>query len=309
MPVLTIATRGSLLALAQAHETRDRLMAAHGCSSEDIAIEVFSTRGDEILNRPLAEIGGKGLFTEELEAALLGGRVDIAVHSSKDMPTELPDGLAMEVFLPREDPRDAFISRDGATLATLAAGSVVGTASLRRAALVKRVRPDLQTQIIRGNVQTRLQKLADGAVDATLLALAGLLRLGISPEHMSLLDPIEFPPALAQGAIGIETRRDDGRVMALLAPIHDADTGDTVACERAFLRALDGSCKTPIAGHARLSGNQILLSGMVLREDGSAFHSIHAEGARSDAIALGARTGAALKAQAGADFLHHWSAA
>lgn len=307
MPLLTIGTRGSALALAQASETRARLVAAHGCEPDDIAVKVFSTKGDEILSQSLAELGGKGLFTQEIEAALSSGDVDIAVHSSKDMPTELSDGLVLEVFLPREDPRDVFLSRDGATLETLPPGSVVGTASLRRAALVKRLRPDLETTVFRGNVQTRLKKLADGEVDATLLALAGLLRLGMTPDHMTILDPVAFPPALAQGAIGIECRTDDTRVLDLLSPIHDRDTGDAVACERAFLGALDGSCKTPIAGHARLERDQLHLSGIVLSEDGSVHHEIADIGARKDAVAFGAATGAALKAKAGPGFLPHWS--
>lgn len=306
MPLLTLGTRGSALALAQAYETQNRLVEAHGCSPDDIVIEVFSTRGDEILDQPLAEIGGKGLFTEEIEAALADGRIDLAVHSSKDMPTELPDGLVLDIFLPREDPRDVFITRDGSTLETLAPGSVVGTASLRRAALVKRVRPDLETVSIRGNVQTRLQKLKDGVVDATLLALAGLSRLDLKPDHMSILPPDDFPPALAQGAIGIETREGDARVLDLLAPIHHEDTGVAVACERAFLKALDGSCKTPIAGHATLQGDELVISGIVLTEDGTQAHSTQATGKRADAVALGADTGAALKAKAGAGFLPHW---
>ncbi|MFK7791742.1 MAG: hydroxymethylbilane synthase [Devosiaceae bacterium] len=307
MPLLTIGTRGSALALAQAYETRKRLVAAHGCAPDDIVVQVFSTRGDEILDQPLAEIGGKGLFTEEIEAALADGRIDIAVHSSKDMPTQLPDGLVLDVFLPREDARDVFISRDGATLETLPAGSVVGTASLRRAALVKRVRPDLETTSIRGNVQTRLKKLQEGVVDATLLALAGLSRLDLKPDHMSILPPDSFPPALAQGAIGIETRSDDTRILGLLAPIHHSETGDAVACERAFLSALDGSCKTPIAGHATIQGDEITLSGIVLTEDGTQHHTTEVHGTRSDGVSLGYEAGAALRAKAGAGFLPHWA--
>ncbi|MBV6658797.1 MAG: hydroxymethylbilane synthase [Devosiaceae bacterium] len=306
-PLLTLGTRGSALALAQAYETRDRLVAAHGCAPEEIAIEVFSTRGDEILDKALTEIGGKGLFTEELEASLHGGGIDFAVHSSKDMPTELPDGLELSIFLPREDVRDVFITRNGETLETLPQGAVVGTASLRRAALVKRVRPDLRTEVFRGNVQTRLQKLADGVVDATLLAHAGLKRLGLRPPSMQVLDPEAFPPALAQGAIGIETRTGDARVRDLLAPIADTETGVTVACERAFLSALDGSCRTPIAGHATLAGDSLELSGIVLKEDGSASHTIAATGVAADAEAFGRATGAALKAKAGAGFLPHWT--
>ncbi|MGD1886617.1 MAG: hydroxymethylbilane synthase [Cohaesibacteraceae bacterium] len=306
-PLLTIGTRGSALALAQAYETRSRLVAAHGCSEDDVAIEVFSTKGDRILDQPLAEIGGKGLFTEEIEAALSNGGVDIAVHSSKDMPTVLPDGLVLDVFLPREDPRDVFITRDGATLDSLPEGSVVGTASLRRAALVKRVRPDLETVSFRGNVQTRLKKLGDGVVDATLLALAGLKRLDMEVEHLQVLDPAQFPPALAQGAIGIECRDGDARILDLLAPIHDGATGEAVACERAFLRALDGSCRTPIAGHAALDGNEIALSGLVLSEDGAREFGTEVRGPRANGVQMGADAGAALKEQAGPEFLPHWS--
>lgn len=307
LPLLTIGTRGSALALAQAYETRDRLVSAHDCAPDDIAVEIFSTRGDEILDRPLAEIGGKGLFTEEIEAALSDGRIDIAVHSSKDMPTELPAGLVLEVFLPREDPRDVFITRDGLPLEDLPTGATVGTASLRRAALVKRLRPDLKTESFRGNVQTRLKKLEDGVVDATLLALAGLSRLDLKLDTMTVLPTHQFPPALAQGAIGIESRADDARVMELLTPIHHVDTGDAVACERAFLKALDGSCKTPIAGHARVDGDRISLSGIVLTEDGQQHHEMATEGARVDAEMLGFEAGVALRAKAGPGFLPHWT--
>ncbi|MEM6383253.1 MAG: hydroxymethylbilane synthase [Pseudomonadota bacterium] len=304
---LTLGTRGSALALAQAYETRKRLAQAHGWPLDAVAIEIFSTKGDEILNKALTEIGGKGLFTEELEQALHGGRIDLAVHSSKDMPTDLPAGLELSVFLPREDVRDVFISRDGTTVETIADGATVGTASLRRAALLKRVRPDLKTEVFRGNVQTRLKKLADGQVDATLLALAGLRRLDLEPEHMTILDPERFPPALAQGAIGIETRSGDARTRDLLAPIDDEDTGTAVACERAFLKALDGSCRTPIAGLATVDGDQLHLSGIVLKEDGSQAHTIIANGPRTQPVRFGSETGVALKAKAGPGFLPHWS--
>ncbi|MEM1287755.1 MAG: hydroxymethylbilane synthase [Pseudomonadota bacterium] len=305
-PLLKLGTRGSPLALAQAHETRDRLLAAHAWPTDAVKIEVFSTRGDEILSKALTEIGGKGLFTQELEAALHSGAIDIAVHSTKDMPTDLPDGLVLQHFLPREDPRDVFIGRHGESLDDLREGAVVGTASLRRAALVKRQRPDVKTEVLRGNVQTRLKKLHDGVVDATLLALAGLNRLEMDIPGAIVLDPERFPPALAQGAIGIESRANDGRVHDLLAAIDDQETAITVQTERAFLNALDGSCKTPIAGNASRNGDDITISGIVLKEDGSAFHEITDAGPAEQAEAIGRRAGANLKVKAGPRFLPHW---
>ena len=216
-PFLRIGTRGSPLALWQAHEVQARLAAAHGVAPEAVAITVIKTSGDIIQDRPLSEVGGKGLFTKEIEQALTDGRIDLAVHSAKDMPTVLPDGLMLAACLPREDVRDAFIGRTAATLAELPRGAVVGTASLRRQALVKRLRPDLQVVSFRGNVETRLKKLEDGVVDATLLALAGLKRLGRADAATSILDVDAFLPAVGQGAIGIETRTDDRRTRDLVA--------------------------------------------------------------------------------------------
>ena len=301
-----IGTRGSPLALAQAHETRDRLMAAHGLPEEMFEIVVLSTKGDRITDRALAAIGGKGLFTEEIEEQLLSGALDFAVHSSKDMPTALPEGLTLSTFLPRADPRDAFIGRTVKNLSDLPAGAIVGSSSLRRQALIRRLRPDIEVVIFRGSVQTRLQKLADGAVDGTFLAYAGLTRLGLQDVATEVLDPKEFIPAPAQGAICIEQRENDDRISALLAPINDRDTYDAVACERGFLAALDGSCRTPIAGHALLDGETIRFSGLILTPDGRQAHDIAVEGTRAEAEALGRAAGETLRGRAGPRFFEDW---
>ncbi len=302
---LRIGTRGSPLALTQTREVRRRLAAAHGLPEDAIAIEIIRTSGDAIQDRPLSEVGGKGLFTKEIEQALLDGGIDLAVHSSKDMPTVLPDGLELSAFLPREDVRDAFISHKARTVAELAPGAVVGTSSLRRQALIKRMRPDLSVVSLRGNVDTRLRKLAEGHADATLLAFAGLKRLGLTDKIASLLDPEEFLPAVGQGAIGIETRADDARMRALLAPVNDADTAAALAAERAFLAVLEGSCRTPIAGHAILAGDTVRFRGMILRPDGNEVHETTRIGMRQEAAKLGADAGRELKARAPADFFAH----
>jgi hydroxymethylbilane synthase len=301
-PFLRIGTRGSPLALWQAHEVQARLAAAHRVAPETIAITVIKTSGDIIQDRPLSEVGGKGLFTKEIEQALSDGRIDLAVHSSKDMPTALPDGLMLAACLPREDVRDAFISRKAATLAALPRGAVVGTASLRRQAMVKRLRPDLQVVSFRGNVETRLKKLADGVVDATLLALAGLKRLGRVDAATSILDVDAFLPAVGQGAIGIETRADDRRTRDLVARIGDADTLSALTTERAFLAVLDGSCRTPIAGHARVDGGTVTFRGLILRPDGSEALETSRSGVVADAATLGADAGRELKGRAAPDF-------
>ncbi|WP_174801577.1 hydroxymethylbilane synthase [Martelella limonii] len=302
-----IGTRGSPLALAQAYETRDRLVAAHGLPEDMFEIVVLSTKGDRITDRALAAIGGKGLFTEEIEAQLSSGALDFAVHSSKDMPTALPEGLTLSTFLPRADPRDAFIGRTAERLIDLPKGAVVGSASLRRQALIRRLRPDIEVVIFRGSVQTRLDKLADGAVDGTFLAYAGLTRLGLQQKATEILDAETFIPAPAQGAICIEQRIGDDRIAALLAPINDRDTSDAVACERGFLAALDGSCRTPIAGHATIDGGTIRFSGMILSPDGREAHDINVEGERSDAADLGRAAGEELRGRAGAHFFEDWS--
>ena len=301
--LLRIGTRGSPLALAQAEEVRARLTAAHGLDPTAIEICVIRTSGDAIQDRPLAEVGGKGLFTKEIEQALFDNTIDLAVHSAKDMETLLPAGLVAAAFLPREDVRDAFISRKARTLAELPEGAVVGTASLRRQAIVRRLRPDLRVVSLRGNVETRLRKLATGEVDATLLALAGLKRLGLAAAARSVFSVDEFLPAVGQGAIAIETRAADERTRDLIAPINDANTMAALTAERAFLAALDGSCKTPIAGHARIAEDGVLtFRGLIVTPDGRAAHETSRSGAVGEAAALGADAGAELKQRAGPNF-------
>jgi hydroxymethylbilane synthase len=311
---LRIGTRGSRLALWQAREVRARLAAAHGIEPEAIAITVIRTSGDLIQDRPLAEVGGKGLFTKEIEQALRDGAIDLAVHSAKDMPTVLPAGLMLAACLPREDVRDAFISLKSAALASLPPGAVVGTASLRRQAMVKRRRPDIAVVPFRGNVDTRLNKLADGAVDATLLALAGLKRLGRADAATAVLEIGDFLPAVGQGAIGIEARTGDERTRHLVAAINDQDTLTAIEVERAFLAVLDGSCRTPIAGHARVEAGAISFRGMILRPDGSEAHETQrwggsggsrgsgGSGAAGDAALIGADAGHELKSRASPGF-------
>lgn len=300
---LRIGTRGSALALAQAHETRARLMAAHGMGEEAFEIVVIKTSGDQIQDRPLSEVGGKGLFTKEIEEAMLDGRIDLAVHSSKDMPTVLPDGLALTAFLPREDVRDAFISPKAKTLMDLPQNAVVGSSSLRRQAMIKRLRPDIEVVMYRGNVQTRLKKLAEGQVDATLLAYAGLKRLGLGDVVTSLLDPEEFLPAVGQGAICIESRENDSETKRLLSAIHDDETQIRLDAERSFLAVLDGSCRTPIGGLATVEDGRIAFRGTILKPDGSKVHDIAREGDASMAAEIGREAGEALKALAGPGFL------
>lgn len=302
-----IGTRGSPLALAQAHETRARLIAAHALPEAAFEIVVLSTMGDRITDRPLAEIGGKGLFTQELEEQLGDGRLDLAVHSSKDMPTVLPGGLGLMAFLEREDVRDALIGRTAPRLADLPQNAVVGSSSLRRQALIRRLRPDLKVITFRGQVETRLRKLEEGQADATLLAHAGLKRLGKTEVITELLDPETFPPAPGQGAICIEARMDDSRIADLLAPIDHADTHAALLCERAFLAALDGSCRTPIAGLASIAGDRLSFFGVILTPDGAVSHEVRMEGPAGDAAALGAAAGAQARALAGPGFFESWS--
>jgi hydroxymethylbilane synthase len=304
---IRIGTRGSQLALAQADELKARMLTANPQVGLDLEIVVISTKGDRVTDRPLAEIGGKGLFTEEIEAQLSDGRIDMAVHSSKDMPTVLPDGLELSCFLPREAPADAFICDLTANLDELPSGAVVGTASLRRQALVRRLRPDLKVVSLRGNVQTRLRKLADGEVDATLLAQAGLIRLGMEDRITALLPIAEFPPAPGQGAICVETRIGDAETGALLAPVNHLPTAIALACERSFLAGLDGSCRTPIAGHAVVERERIDFHGMVLKPDGSEAHEIRLEGDPAEAAEIGARAAETLRRNAGANFLADWN--
>ncbi len=299
---LKIGTRGSPLALAQAHETRDRLSRAHDLPEAAFEIIVIKTTGDNIQDRALSEIGGKGLFTKEIEEAMLDGRIDIAVHSMKDMPTVLPDGLEIGCLLPREDVRDAFISHRHAGIDALPEAAVVGSSSLRRRAQLLHRRPDLQVVEFRGNVQTRLRKLEEGVAEATFLAMAGLRRLGRDDLIGCPVGEDEMLPAVAQGAIGIENRTDDTRVIDMLAPIHDADTGVRLAAERAFLAGLDGSCRTPIGGLAVLKDGQVHLRGEIIRADGTERHATERTGASGDAAAMGTDAATELRALGGPDF-------
>lgn len=300
---LDIGTRGSVLALAQAYETRERLMRAHDLPEDAFRIEVIRTTGDAIQDRPLGEVGGKGLFTKEIEEALLDGRIDIAVHSMKDMPTVLPDGLGIMALLPREDVRDAFVSPRHESIDALPEGAVVGTSSLRRRAQLLHQRPDLQLVEFRGNVQTRLRKLDEGEAEATFLAMAGLSRLGRLDVVRSPIAPEQMLPAVAQGAIGIEARLDDGEANALLAAINDEATTTRLAAERAFLAALDGSCRTPIGGLAVLEGNGGLwFRGEIIRPDGSERLATERRGPRENAAELGRHAAEELRDRGGAGF-------
>jgi hydroxymethylbilane synthase len=303
---INIGTRGSPLALAQAQLTKAALLAAHAdLKSENITIVPIKTTGDKVQDRTLSEIGGKGLFTKEIEEALLDGRVDLAVHSMKDMPTFLPAGLVIAAMLEREDPRDVLISPVADSIEKLPQGAIVGTASLRRQAQVLALRPDLKVQPLRGNVGTRLEKLSRGEAAATLLALAGLKRLGRVEAATAILSTDAFLPAVAQGAIGIEIRENDPRIAALVAPINHEPTTIAVTAERAMLAVLDGSCRTPIAGHAEIFGTQLRLRGLIALPDGTESH--HAEDTGNatleGAAALGRALGGRLKALAGPNFL------
>jgi len=300
--LIRIGTRGSPLALAQATMVRAALARAHGVAEDAIEITVIRTTGDTIQDRPLSDVGGKGLFTKEIEQALIDGTVDLAVHSAKDMLTVLPAGLVLAACLPREDARDVLVSRAAKSIAELPQGATVGTASLRRQAQLKMLRPDLAVVPLRGNVETRLKKIAEGVADATILALAGLKRLGLERAAVAVLEPDAFLPAVGQGAIGLETRADDDKTRQLIAPINDPATLTAVTAERAFLAVLDGSCKTPIAGHARIAGAALSFRGLIAKPDGSKSFVAAREGAVIDAVAIGADAGRELKARGGADF-------
>ena len=281
---------------------RDALAGAHRIEPERIEIHPIRTTGDRVQDRPLVEAGGKGLFAKEIEEALAARAVDLAVHSAKDMPATLPEGLMLAAFLKREDARDVFVSRKAGTLGDLPRGATVGTSSPRRQALTRRARPDLRVVDLRGNVETRLRKLEEGVADATLLALAGLKRLGLEEAATKVLELDEFLPAVAQGAICIETRADDEATRAMLVPIDDPDTAIAIAAERAFLAALDGSCRTPIAGHATLSAGQVHFRGMIVKPDGSEAFETERRGSASEAARLGDDAGRELRRRAGADF-------
>ena len=298
-PKIRIGTRGSPLALAQAHETRERLMAAHGLDSDAFAIVTFTTTGDAIRDRSLSEIGGKGLFTKELEEALFAGTIDLAVHSMKDMPAKLPLGLDLVALLPREDPRDAFISLTSRSLMEMPQGAILGSSSVRRTAQALHARPDLKTVQFRGNVQTRLKKLQDGVADATFLAVAGLNRLGLSDKITTIMSMDDMLPSVAQGAIGIQTNSHDEATRKLVVPLDHNPTSTTVICERAFMAVLDGSCRTPIAGHAIIEDGRLKFRGQALTLDGKHTFEVTREGALSDGFKMGQDAGEDVKARGG----------
>ncbi len=299
MTKLRIGTRGSPLALAQANETRNRLVAAHGLDPADLEIVVIITTGDRIKDRSLAEIGGKGLFTKEIEDALLAGEIDLAVHSMKDMPAQLPPGLGFAATLPREDARDAFISPVAPSLRALQQGAKLGSSSVRRTAQARRLRPDLQAVGFRGNVDTRLRKLSEGIAAATFLAVAGLNRLGLAHHITAVMGMEDMLPAIAQGAIGIEIRARDEPIRALVDAINHRESSIAVACERAFLASLEGSCRTPIAGHASIAKDVISFRGETLKPDGSLVFMAARSGSIADAERLGADAAAEVKAKGG----------
>jgi hydroxymethylbilane synthase len=301
-PFLRIGTRGSMLALAQARLTQRLLAEAHGVALERIEIRVITTSGDKLTDRPLSEAGGKGLFSREIEAALAAGEVDLGVHSSKDLASSLPDGMVLAAFLEREDVRDAFVSLKYPGVAELPQGAKLGSSSIRRAAQMLRVRPDLQVVQFRGNVDTRLSKLEAGVADATLLAVAGLNRLGKQDKITAYLDPMDFLPAPAQGAIGIEVREADARTADLVGVLNHAPTATAIAGERALLATLDGSCRTPIGAFTELNGVSCRLTAEILSPDGREFYRGSVDGAAADAAKLGTQLGATLLEQAGPEF-------
>ncbi|MGQ4273609.1 hydroxymethylbilane synthase [Terrihabitans sp. B22-R8] len=296
-PFLRLGTRGSPLALWQARATQRALAEAHGVASDDIEIVVVRTTGDQVRDRPLADVGGKGLFTKEIEEALFDRRIDLAVHSAKDVPTFLPDGLVLAACLPRADVRDALIAPQHGTIDALPEGAVVGTASVRRGAMLKHLRPDIQTVLLRGNVETRLRKVESGEMHATLLALAGLTRLGLEAHATEILEPERFLPASGQGTVAIEIRADDGRTAELLAAIDHGPTHFSLLAERGFLAALDGSCRTPIGGHAAIEDDHLDLRGLVIEPEGRASWTVRREGSASDAEKIGRDAGEYLLAQ------------
>jgi hydroxymethylbilane synthase len=301
---ILIGTRGSPLALWQANHVRRRLAEMHGLDDGAVELEVITTSGDRIQNKALRDFGGKGLFTKEIDEALLNGEAAFAVHSMKDLPTMLPDGLCVAAVLPRADVRDAFLSPKAQSLAALPPAAVVGTSSLRRGAQVRRLRPDLRVVDFRGNVETRLKKLDEGVADGTLLAKAGLDRLGLTEKVTSILSIDEMLPAVAQGAIAIVAREDDIETQSLLLPLDDPLTASAVACERAFLARLDGSCRTPIAGLAEMTNDKTLhFRGLILSPGGAEWHDVEVTGAAEYAEQLGRSAAEDVLERAGPSFL------
>jgi hydroxymethylbilane synthase len=304
MTRIRIGTRGSPLALAQAHETRARLMAAHDLAEDQFEIVVISVIGDRVTDRPLTDIGGKGLFTKEIEDALFAETIDLAVHSMKDMPALVPEGLAFGAVLEREDPRDAFVSHGSKKLIDLPQGAILGSSSVRRNAQALRIRPDLQAVQFRGNVQTRLRKLEEGVAHGTFLAVAGLNRLGLSHHISSIMEMDEMLPAVAQGAIAIEIKHANKRARDLVEAIHHKATGIAIQCERAFLATLEGSCRTPIAGHAVIDGTSVSFRGQALTLDGKDSFEHSVNGSSKDAVAMGIEAGERVKAMGGEKLLY-----
>ncbi len=293
-----IATRKSALALWQAEYVKAELEHFH--PGINVELVPMTTKGDVILDTPLAKVGGKGLFVKELEVAMLENRADIAVHSMKDVPVEFPDGLGLEVICPREDPRDAFVSNTIASFADLPQGAIVGTSSLRRQCQIKALRPDLEIRDLRGNVNTRLAKLDNGDYDAIILAAAGLIRLGMPERIKAFIEPEIMLPANGQGAVGIECRTDDQTIKALLAPLECVETRTRVLAERAMNRALEGGCQVPIGSYAQIKGDTIELRGLVGAVDGSQIISDQVTGQLNQAEQLGLELAEKLLAQ-GAD--------
>lgn len=300
---IRIGSRGSRLALLQAGAAREALTAAHGFGLDAIEIVPITTSGDKIRDRPLSEAGGKGLFSKEIEAALLAGDIDLAVHSAKDMETTLPHGLTIGACLKREDVRDALVAQNMATFDALPAGARVGTASLRREALLRRARPDLRVELLRGNVPTRVSKVDAGEFDAALLAASGLIRLGMESRITELMPLQSFPPACGQGTIAIECREDDSHMRGRLAALDHWETSVALACERAFLAALDGSCRTPVAGYARINDGALLFDGVILSEDGGESYEASGSGDPADAAGIGEAAGRDVRRRAPAAFL------
>ena len=298
---LRIATRSSPLALWQAEEVTRRLKALY--PNLDIQLVKMTTKGDQILDAPLAKVGGKGLFVKELEVGMLAGEADIAVHSMKDVPVEFPEGLELALIMEREDPRDAFVSNNFDNLSSLPKGAVVGTSSLRRQTQIRERYPDLKIDWLRGNVNTRLKKLDDGDYDAIILAAAGLKRLGFNERIRSCLEPEESLPAIGQGAIGIETRSDDEAVKQLIAPLGDVDTTLRVSAERAMNATLNGGCQVPLAGYAVLEGDQLYMRGLVGEPNGSRVLRAEIRGPAKNAVDLGVKLAQDLLAQGAGEIL------
>jgi hydroxymethylbilane synthase len=294
-PQIRIGSRGSRLAIIQAQEVKKRLVERVGIDAARVEILTIVTTGDRIKDRNLTEIGGKGLFTKEIEDALLSGNIDLAVHSMKDLPAVIPNGLAIGAVLAREDPRDALVSSKARSIKSLPQEALIGSSSVRRTAQLKRRRSDLRFTSFRGNVDTRLKKLREGQVDATLLACAGLIRLGLKHEITTAIEVDDMLPALGQGAIGVEIRSANGVLAEMIKAVDDEQTAVAIVCERAFLKELDGSCKTPIAGFARIENGRLLFRGETLTPDGSQVFTAEREGLPQDAEVMGRDAGVEVK--------------